>query len=142
MTKYYLFTERDRAELIRIIRKVDGFRGPGVINSSNNLSVSGPPPEQPSTSLGHPGVFPVLVYNDGGSAGTATSTINATYTTKDLSGTNTLGTGLSPLINRAVISPVDVIIAIAASGSIGTACYDGNGTLQLLWVQELPDYGC
>ena len=97
-----------------------------------------------------PQLFPVLVQQNGGAAGSSTSTITATYNVYAVSDTGltnplnggTSPTPLSPLMNRSLISPANVTVGVAASGSVGTACYNGSGAIQLLWVQETPSWGC
>lgn len=94
--------------------------------------------------------FPVLVTTDGGSAGTATTQISATYTVTDLGGnpmpdgSSSTATLKSPEMNRALLSPNPGKVGIAPAGSIGTACYDGASppALHLLWVKETPGFGC
>ncbi|MDA8376366.1 MAG: hypothetical protein M0Z50_04690 [Planctomycetia bacterium] len=146
MSERYVFTERDRAELRRIIHKIDNIRGYGVINTPTDLAIA-PPPPQPVVMAGAPGIFPVLVKQNGGAAGTANSAITATYdlyAVRDTNYTHKLNANgaLAPLMNRALISPADVVIAPAIDGSIGIACYDGGGNAVLLWVPETPEWGC
>lgn len=94
-------------------------------------------------------LVPVLVQQNGGAAGTSTTTVSATYNIYSLADTGmttplnggSSPTPLSPLMNRTLISPANVAIAVAAAGSVGIACFASGGA-QLLWVQETPTWGC
>ncbi len=119
----------------------------GIVAGTATLSGGAP---VPLVVCGVPaGVFPVLVQQNGGAAGTSSTTISATYnvySSTDSGLTTPLNGGssptpLSPLMNRTLISPANVTIAVAAAGSIGLACYSG-GAINLLWVQETPTWGC
>ncbi len=86
-----------------------------------------------------------LVKQNGGSAGSSTATISATYDIFALSDTGYTtalngGTPLSPETNRALFSPPTTPIAVAVTGSIGTACQDSAGTWHLKLVDETPTW--
>ena len=87
----------------------------------------------------------VLVKNNGGGAGTSTTTINATYDLYALSDTtyvtklNTAG-ALSPAFNRAELSPPTTPVATATDGSVGLAYYDASGAIQLWSCLETPTW--
>ena len=153
MPKYYIMTERDRAELIRIIKKIDGFRGDGVINNATTMAIAAPRPPEPPASRPDK-TFPLLLNKDGGADGSATAVITDTYSVyRNLNaviGTDTPdGTKLSPSYNRAVFNMTSavassngVIITAAASGSIGEGYIDKNGNVALYSAPEAMSWGC
>ena len=89
--------------------------------------------------------FKVIVKQNGGSAGSATQTIDATYDLYALSDTsfaNKLNTNgaLSPAFNRAALSPPNTPIAVATNGSVATAYNDANGNIALWDCLETPTW--
>ncbi len=104
----------------------------------------------------------VIVRANGGSPGTDCSQINITYdvfasadtmqtlalnqppSSSSGSGTDSSSNALSPLLNRSLISPANVVITEAPQGSLGIAYLPRGGSwfdLQLLWVQETVTWG-
>ncbi len=130
MTKYFLFTEADRAEFIRIIRKVDGFRGPGVINSSTNMSIGAGRVETP-TPNGQPKIFPAALTSDGGNGGSAGVAATFTYTAMSLDGSITYGTSMTPAMQRdtwlVVAAKTGWIAAVPAGQSINGVAPNSDG---------------
>lgn len=81
-----------------------------------------------------PGLFPVLVTQSGGAAGSSSTTCSFTYTVKDLGGTQ-IGTGLTPARPRFA----NVEYETPGADSYGLAFTKADGTLQLYEaVEERP----
>jgi hypothetical protein len=79
--------------------------------------------------------FPVLVTKDGGADGTNSTAATWTYTVKDITGTDTLDTAVSPLMPKR---PAVGKVTFAPNDSEGMARYDENDELVLVMVQEVP----
>ena len=79
---------------------------------------------------GSAGLIPVRVETDGGSEGSSAGRTSFTYTVTSLAGVE-LGTGVALAGNGQ-----RVLLAKMNPGTYGTAYYDTDGTLRLMWVDE------
>ena len=77
--------------------------------------------------------FPVKVTNDGGTAGSDTTTCSLTYTVDDLAG-NELDTDILPKQGRLP----NCEYAVPSADSYGLACWDGEDLVLLQVYEELP----
>lgn len=80
--------------------------------------------------LAQSGVFPVRLTSDGGSAGDKDTQCSFTYTVKDKSNTNTLGTAVAMTGNGQ-----RVVNAVMTAGNYGMAYMDQD-ELKLIWADE------
>ncbi len=78
---------------------------------------------------GSSGMFPVLLSQTGGSAGSGTAACNFTYLVKDLAG-NTLAAAVAPSMQRPALG-------LLAAAAIGLAYWSGP-FLILWWCDEVP----
>lgn len=76
-------------------------------------------------------MFPVRLTQTGGSAGTSAAQCSFTYTVKDFTNTNTLGTSIGMTGNGQRVAN-----ATMTAGTYGMAYFDASGTLILLWADE------
>jgi hypothetical protein len=75
--------------------------------------------------------FPVKLTQTGGSAGTSSAQCSFTYTVKDLTGVQTLGTSIGITGNGNRIANMTM-----TAGTYGMAYYQLDGTLTLLFADE------
>lgn len=78
-----------------------------------------------------PGAFPVRLSQTGGSAGDSSTQCSFSYTVKDITNTDTLGTGVSMTGNGQRI-----VNATMTAGTYGVAYYSNAGSIVLIWADE------
>ena len=76
-------------------------------------------------------MFPVDLTQTGGSAGSPTTTCSFTYTVKERESSVTIGTSLAVVGKR-------IPNCAMTAGVLGLARYKNDGTLELLWADEVP----
>jgi hypothetical protein len=81
-------------------------------------------------------LFPVVLTQSGGSAGSKTSKCSFTYTVKDIGGGITLGTGISP------VQQVDYNNARRTAATIGMAYIHTDGTVKIFCIEDRTTGGC
>jgi hypothetical protein len=131
-------SSQDVTTLLRIIRKVDGMSGPGIVNTPDNIAFCPPAvaAARPSEDGGAGGLFPVLVEKTGGSDGSLTTVASWTYTVYDFADT-VLATA-APLGHPR---PNGMMTYQAGADGYGLAFYGADGALVLWDAGEVPTTG-
>jgi hypothetical protein len=118
--KGYIFDERGAGRVIRATRTVEGPDFPRR---------SGTPVT--ATPVQNGNLFAVRLTQTGGSAGTSSAQCSFTYTVKDITNTNTLGTSIGLTGNGT-----RVVNAAMTAGTYGMAYWHTDGTIRLLLADE------